>query len=88
MALIRRRRWYRQGFYSAAPLGPPRLLFGGAAGTANFWRLGELHLLEDLVGVSPEVQVLLEEVPAPVGEHLLGPLLHLLLHQQRDVKYR
>jgi len=33
------------------------LLFGGTARTADFWRLGELHLLKDLVGVGPEVSV-------------------------------
>ncbi len=51
----------------------------GSTGATHFRGFGELHLLQDFVSVGPEVQVLLEEIPAPVGEHLLGALLALLL---------
>ena len=54
------------------------ILSGHSIASSAIHVAGLAQLLQDLVSVCPEVQVLLEEVPAPVGEHFLRRLLLLV----------
>ena len=64
--------------YCSPPPGIDCGLLGAGAVQVAQSRLAQLHLLQDLVGVGPVVQVLLEEVAAPVREHLFHRLVLLV----------
>ena len=64
--------------YCRVPPGIDCGLLGAGAVQVAQSRLAQLHLLQDLVGVGPVVQVLLEEVAAPVREHLFHRLVLLV----------
>ena len=65
--------------YCRVPPGIDCGLLGAGAVQVAQSRLAQLHLLQDLVGVGPVVEVLLEEIPAPVREHFFDRPLVLLV---------